>query len=328
MSWQEVESKQPTVAKVLTNSIIRDRLAHAYLFEGKRGTGKKEVAYELAKSHFCQHRNGAEPCQQCAECKRITSGNHPDVHFIAPEGQSIKKGQVEHLQKEFTYRGVESKKKVYIIADAEQMTASAANSLLKFLEEPEGPTIAILLTEQPQRILNTVLSRSQVISFSPLPPGRFSEQLVNRGIAEPVAKVLAELTNDLREADEFCEDDWIVQARNLVIQLTGEVHERPHQVMFTLQDKWINLFKSKDEVNIGLDLILLWYRDILFVQLGETDQITYIDQANLLQKQALSSSRDKLTKQMTAILEAKRHLSANVNTQLLMEKLLLRLQEG
>ncbi|OVE62162.1 DNA polymerase III subunit delta', partial [Chryseobacterium mucoviscidosis] len=122
--------------------------------EGRKGTGKLDAATLLAKSFFCLE-DGAEPCESCRNCQRIESGNHPDVHVVHPDGLSIKKGQIQALQEEFSKTGLESHKKLYIISHADQMTVNAANSLLKFLEEPSSDTIAVLLTEQPQKLLDT-----------------------------------------------------------------------------------------------------------------------------------------------------------------------------
>src|SRR5690606_36803569 len=101
----------------------------------------------------------------CTQCKRIQSGNHPDVHIIKPDGQSIKIEQISFLQKEFTYTGLESNRKVYIIEEADKMTVNAANRLLKFLEEPNQETVAILITSQIGKMLDTIVSRCQRITF-------------------------------------------------------------------------------------------------------------------------------------------------------------------
>ncbi|MGO4890211.1 DNA polymerase III subunit delta' [Anaerobacillus sp. MEB173] len=329
MNWTQLETKQRKIVKILKNGIEKDRLSHAYLFEGSMGTGKKAIAIQLAKSFFCKERSKFEPCGDCVDCKRIDSGNHPDVHIISPEGQSIKIDQIRHIQKEFSYRGVESRnKKAYIIEHADSMTVQAANSLLKFLEEPDGKTIAILLTEQAQRMLKTILSRCQVLSFVPLTTKDIADQLVSDGISAPLARLVAEITTDLETAREICSDDWFAQARNIVIQLAEEVKSRPHQVLLSLQDQWLVHFKEKKQLDLGLDLLLLWYRDVLFSHLEDNDQLVYIDQKDKLESHALYSSQRMVSEQMMAILEAKRRLSANVNPQLLMEQLLLRLQEG
>ncbi|WP_100374361.1 DNA polymerase III subunit delta' [Bacillus sp. FJAT-45037] len=327
-SWNQLKESQPRVVQLLSKSLTKDRLAHAYLFEGSKGTGKKRVALQVAKSFLCKQREGAEPCQVCVDCKRINHGNHPDVHSIEPDGLSIKKHQVEHLQKEFTFRGVESGKKVYLVSNADKMTASAANSLLKFLEEPTAPTLAILMTEQANRVLPTIQSRSQQLSFSPLPPEQFRARLESRGVSKTLSAIIAGLTSSDDEANVLLDSDWIAQARSVVIQLNEELYQRPHQVYFTIQDKWLNTFKERRELKLGLDMILLWLRDLLYTQVGKTDQLVFVDQQTLLEQQAFSSSQERTSQNMSFVLEAKRHLSANVSPQLVMEKLFFSIQEG
>ena len=170
-TWGQLEELQPTVLKMIKNSILKKRVAHAYLLEGMRGTGKRETGMLIAKSLLCvAPAAGYQPCEQCINCKRINSGNHPDVHMIEPDGLSIKKQQIKELQEEFSKKAVESSRKIYIIVHADKMSVSASNSLLKFLEEPSPQTVALLLTEQLQQILPTILSRCQVLSFQPLLP--------------------------------------------------------------------------------------------------------------------------------------------------------------
>ncbi|PYZ91532.1 DNA polymerase III subunit delta' [Salipaludibacillus keqinensis] len=327
-TWEQLAQTQPTITKMLTNSLTKDRLAHAYVFEGGRGTGKKEAALLLAQSFFCDYKQGVEPCHSCSECKRIDSGNHPDVHMIETDGASIKVDQIRLLKKEFSLRGVESKKKVYIVEESEKMTDAAANSLLKFLEEPEGEALAVLVTTQVQRLLKTIISRSQTLSFSPLPADLLIKKIVEQGIQEKDARVVSRMTSDLEEALQLCQDDWIAQARNKVIQLIDDLSLRPRYAFITLQEEWVPFFKEKKEVQTGIDLLMLWYRDVIRMQVEQTDQIVYIDQEDKLQDQALKLSQGKLGNNLQAVMDAKRRLDANTAPQLLMEQLLLRLQEG
>ncbi|WP_416148099.1 DNA polymerase III subunit delta' [Salipaludibacillus sp. HK11] len=327
-NWEKLENTQPTIVKMLTNSLAKDRLAHAYVFEGGRGTRKKETAMLLAKSFFCHHNNGVEPCQSCRDCKRIDSGNHPDIHVIETDGASIKVDQIRDLKKEFSMRGLESGKKVYIVEEAEKMTDSAANSLLKFLEEPEGDALAVLVTTQVHRLLKTIVSRSQILSFAPLSSELLVKKLVNDGINEKDALVVSRITSDLQGALQLCQEDWIAQARNKVIQLIDDLSLRPRYAFITLQEEWIPFFKDKKDVQLGIDLLMLWYRDVIRMQVDQTDQIVYIDQEDKLQDQALKLSQSKLGTNLQAVMDAKRRLDANTAPQLLMEQLLLRLQEG
>ncbi|MDQ0209153.1 DNA polymerase III subunit delta' [Alkalicoccobacillus murimartini] len=325
-TWSELQHTQPRVVPFILKSLEKDRLSHAYIFAGESGTGKREIALQLTKSYFCRERNGTEPCGQCVDCRRIDKGNHPDVHMIVPDGASIKKHQVEFLQKEFTYRGVESSHKIYVISEADKMTASAANSLLKFLEEPESPTLALLLTERESALLPTVRSRSQQLSFHPLSKSVFSDKLQEMGMSRLQSLLLAEITTNFEHTNHLNEGDWIAQARSVVIQLMGELYLRPNQVLLTLQDKWLPICKDKEQQEAGLDMILLWLRDLLYIQTGKSDTLVFPDQQDQYEQLALSISQQQISEHLSSVLEAKRHLNANMNYQLVMEKLLLSIQ--
>ncbi|WP_066302017.1 DNA polymerase III subunit delta' [Bacillus sp. FJAT-29937] len=328
-TWEDLESMQPVVLKMFKNSILKDRLAHAYLFEGMKGTGKRDAGSLLAKSVFCHSPIQCYmPCEACVNCKRINNGNHPDVHFVEPDGLSIKKAQIQSLQEEFSKTGVESRKKLYMIVHADRMTVNAANSLLKFLEEPHPHTMAILMTEQAQKILPTILSRCQTISFQTLSPEKMIESLKLNGVSAQTAPLIAQLTNNIDEAIEYSQDDWFVQAQKIVLKLYEVLKKSPLEAMVALQDDWFKHFKEKEQLDIGLDLLLLIFKDLLYIQLGKEGQIVYLNEKARLEQFALQSSSRQVSEQMTAILEAKRKLHANMNPQLLMEQLVLKLQEG
>ncbi|RSL28836.1 DNA polymerase III subunit delta', partial [Salibacterium salarium] len=318
MDWNEMQVQQPTVMNMLKRSIEKDRLAHAYIFEGMRGAGKKAVAMLMAQSLYCPYKQNAAPCGSCSECRRVEHGNHPDVMLLEPEGASIKKAQVEALQKELTYKGMETEVKIYIVNDADKMTASAANSLLKFLEEPESPTLALLLTENVHFMLDTIISRSQKISFAPPELERRIEMFEAQGSSKAAAALLAKLPDDVGSNYTGENADWIVQGRALVIQLVEEVHHRPQQMLLTLQEKWLTHFKDREELDIGLDLLLFWYRDLLTVKYGQQN-LAYPDQTERLEQQVILMSETEVAKRLQLILDAKRRLRANVNAQLLME---------
>lgn len=328
-TWADLEQEQPFAAKMLKSSIEKKRVAHAYLFEGEHGTSKKEASILFAESLFCEEPNHKyQPCGQCINCKRIHHGNHPDVHMIEPDGLSIKIEQIRSLRTEFSKSGVESRKKLYIIIDAEKMTIPAANSLLKFLEEPNMETTAILVTDQLQMILPTIISRCQSITFKKVPTEIFQKKLLEAGIHPVKARLLATVTNHLEEAVALDQDDWFVQARKIVLKLYEVLKQSPLHAMTALQDEWTLHFKEKSQLDMGLDLLLLLYKDILYIQLGKEEQLVYPDQHEKLKVDALQTSSKRLSEQMTTVLEAKRKLHANINSQLLMEQLVLNLQGG
>jgi DNA polymerase III subunit delta' len=328
-SWDQLEELQPTVLKMLKNSLLKNRIAHAYLLEGIRGTGKKEIGLLITKTLFCDSLiEEYKPCETCHNCRRINSGNHPDVHKVEPDGLSIKKQQIKDLQGEFAKKGVESARKVYMIYHADKMSVSAANSLLKFLEEPNSQTVAFLVTEQPQQLLPTILSRCQILSFKPLSSRAMISELVENGVDTRVAPLLAQLTNSLDEAYELNVDDWFAQAQKIVLKLYEVLEKNPLEAMVTLQGDWFSHFKDKEQINRGLDLLLLIFKDLLYIQLDKQEQIVFKAEGERLRQFALKASGRRLSDQMSAILEAKRKLGANMNPQLMMEELVLKLQEG
>jgi DNA polymerase-3 subunit delta' len=208
------------------------------------------------------------------------------------------------------------------------MSVSAANSLLKFLEEPNAETAALLLTEQPQKILPTILSRCQALTFQPLSPQKMVSQLVENGVTPQKAPILAQLTNSLDEALELNVDEWFAQAQKIVVKLYEVLEKNPLEAMVTLQTDWFLHFKEKEQIQRGLDLLLLIFKDLLYIQLDKQEQIVFQNDLERMRQFALRTSRRRLTAQMSAILEAKRKLAANMNPQLMMEQLVLKLQEG
>ncbi|MCG5103345.1 DNA polymerase III subunit delta' [Oceanobacillus alkalisoli] len=326
-NWSELVEIQPLATQILTNSITKGRISHAYLLQGERGTGKEQIALVMAKSLFCENRQGTEPCNTCNNCRRITSGNHPDVHWIEPEGLSISKEQVQHLQKEFSYSGMESNQKVYVVKHADRMTVNAANSLLKFLEEPSKQTTAMMLTENSGAILATIRSRCQVIDLKPLNPLQFQKQLVTEGMREQDATLMSALTNNLDDAFQVVQDEWFVEARKLVLQLIEMLTTNHDNVYLYLHSKWLTHFKEREDHDRGLDILLLALRDVLYYHIGNEGAMTVFKPADaLLEKSSMKFSQHHLSKLLDYIIQAKRKLSQNVQPTLVMEQLVLQMK--
>lgn len=314
---------------MLKKSLLKKRVAHAYLFEGTKGTGKRDVSLVFAKSLLCLSPiSEYEPCETCRNCKRIANGNHPDVHYIEREGLSIKKEQIKELQEEFKKKSVEGTKKIYILADADKMSTSAANSLLKFLEEPVSDTVAILTTEQGQQVLPTILSRCQMLKFHPLSQEAIKQKLVETNIQLQMAAIISNITQNYEEGLILSKDEWFVQAQKLVVKLYEVLNEQSMKALLFLQIEWFMHFKEREQLDKGLDLLLLIFKDLLYIQLDKRDSICFQNQLSLLETHSLKFSQNRLAKCMSAILEAKRKLASNTNPQLLMEQLVLNLQEG
>ncbi len=151
---------QDHVIQTLHNAIETERLAHAYLFVGPRGTGKTTTARILAKALNCQNRQGSEPCDECDSCKEIVSGSSLDV--IEIDGASNRGiGDVQELRDNVRYAPVRGPFKIYIIDEVHMLTREAFNAILKTLEEPPPHVKFFFATTEPQKVLTTILSRCQ-----------------------------------------------------------------------------------------------------------------------------------------------------------------------
>ncbi len=136
--------------EILSRALANGRIAHAYLFSGPDGIGKRLMAMALARAIVCLEQRG---CGNCLACRKIDHQNHPDLHLLEPDGNSIKIDQIRSFQRELNFKPLEAPRKICMIEQADAMTVGAANALLKTLEEPRGDTLLILLSAQPNRLL-------------------------------------------------------------------------------------------------------------------------------------------------------------------------------
>lgn len=327
LDWSSFSTIQPLASRILVNSMKRKRLSHAYLVQGERGTGKKTFATILAMTIFCENLQGMDPCQRCHACRRIQSSNHPDVHWIQPEGRTIKNEQIDYLRKEFSFSGVESTEKVYIIDQAETLTTHAANRLLKFLEEPNVTSTAILLTEQSQAILPTIRSRCQLIDLKPLDSSRFQTKLQaldELQITEAESKLLSALTTNIDEAIALHEAGDIYTLQQLIKQLFQLLIERYEERFLFVQDEWLPQLKEKEQQSLGLELLLLALRDIIYAQIGSYDTLSFFKQDDaLLLRMTERFSNRRLLHMLKLTLEAKRKWNQHVHPSLVFEQLIL-----
>ncbi|CAM3228638.1 DNA polymerase III subunit delta' [Sporolactobacillus spathodeae] len=327
MDWQQLKDQQKTVEKVLRHAALRHELAHAYLFEGPRGTGKRDTALMLAQMLFCEAAEAFRPCGECRNCRRIASGNHPDVVWIRPEenAQTIKKEQVAFLLREFAYHGVESAHKVFILEEAEKLTVQAENSLLKFIEEPNPGTLAILVTSQIHQLLDTIVSRCQVLTFVPLSDKDLAERLVVDGQPRQLASLAAGLTHNYQSAVDLCHEQWFADAHSLVLQLTQRLQSSSEPILPFIYDKFYPLFNDMPRMTTGLDLLLLWYRDLLNLQLNRSENLFYAPVRETLERQMMALTTDQIVQFIEMILEARKQLNAHVNGLSVMERLMAQL---
>ena len=171
MAFRDFSGHQQGI-ELLQRSLERKRLAHAYLFSGHQLEGLETLARTLAQTLNCQNptKKGGEPvdcCDECASCRKILHLNHGDVHWLRPESKTriIKVEQIRGLNQEMNLKPTEARYKLGIIVAADRLKTEAANAFLKTLEEPPAQSILILLTTEPQRILETLISRCLRLNF-------------------------------------------------------------------------------------------------------------------------------------------------------------------
>lgn len=324
MSFQQIVG-QERVKQMLQNGLRNDKVSHAYLFAGPEGTGRKQMALTFAKALFCTEMKD-DSCDQCLECRKVDHQNHPDIHFVAPDGASIKIEQIRELQREFAYRGG-GNRKVYIMEQADKMTVQAANSLLKFLEEPLSPVVAILITENGQAMLPTIQSRSQWVPFTPMDPKQMLQVLVQEGHALPLAQVAVQLASGLGACREIIQQNWFAEIRNVMLQLGKECLTKVPTAMITAQQQ---LFKGPlaEHLDSLMSMFLLWFKDMIHYQVDRTESIVFIDQLDFISKQAFTRSTDAWVRCMEQAAEVQKRLRANVNPQLAFEQFLVGVQGG
>ncbi|WP_153723282.1 DNA polymerase III subunit delta' [Sporosarcina cascadiensis] len=307
----------------------RKRIGHAYIFDGPAGAGKEEIAKHFTKLLLCMDPNENVPCETCHSCKRIDSGNHPNIKTIRPDGQDIKKEQIENVIQVMAKKGFEEGRKVYVIVNAERMNGFAANTLLKFLEEPEGEVTAILLTDSYTSLLPTIQSRCQRISLQPMNREEIMEKLIQRGITASMAATVTLMTADIEAAYELAQEDSFVQRRKLVLKLVEAIEQRsPSEALLFIQTDWMPLMKEKSDCEQGIDLLLFAYRDIVAVKAGLHGTIAYPDQLETFTRHSVKNAYSSLTVKIDAVLQAKKRLHQNMNRTLLLEQLVLTMQEG
>lgn len=204
--------------KILRNLILSNCVPHAFLFWGPSGVGKKTMAIELAKKLNCQTSTG-DACDDCISCRKISQGIHPDVTLISPEGNSVGIDQIHILEKEVVLKPFEGKVKVYVLDGMEKLTQEAGNCLLKTLEEPPDKVVLILVSENKDILLKTIVSRCQIISFGYISkPQVVSFLKAKCGIADSDAEELAEFSGgSIGQALSFKEKDFFEEKKKFFV---------------------------------------------------------------------------------------------------------------
>ena len=306
------------ITEQLQHTVASDRIAGAYLFVGPTGVGKETVARYFTQLIVCQQ-NTQPPtaCGTCLACRKVNSGNHPDLQFIRPEGSLLKIGQIRELQKQIIYEPLEASRKVYILTDVERMNEEAENCLLKTLEEPPASSVLILLTSNIRALLPTTRSRCQILQFHPMPTQELAEILVERfSVAPEQATPLAITAEGVigKALTQIEKGDVLTEEVPEILKTTDQL------AAFRLAEH----IKDNPET---LGELVTWYRDLLFLQQGApTDLIIHIYSVEELQRIVPQYSRLRIQQAIQTVFDTKSLIeNTNTNATLALEVMCLKL---
>lgn len=321
MSWQIIG--HDWAVALLRQALASDRTAHAYLVTGPPQVGKTQLGWNLAQALNCT--GASPPCGVCGPCNKILRRVHPDIHLVQGPDNSgtIKIDQIRALRRDAFLAPYEARYRVFILRHADRASTEAANSLLKILEEPPAHVILILTAVDADALPSTVVSRCQRLDLRPVAQQVVEEALLERGVEPGRAQLLARLSGgrvgwalDASQGESAMEQ----RARDVAALLDILAADRVQRFAVAQQT-------SRDSTTVRrlLEVWTLWWRDLLLVCSQSGQYVVNVDRVDELHALAATCSLDTAWEGLMALQEASAQLEDNVNAQLALESLLLKL---
>ena len=265
----------------------------------------------------------------CKSCKQADSNNHPDVRFVTHEKASISVDDIrEQLINDITIKPYSSAYKIYIIPDANKMTEQAQNALLKTIEEPPEYAVILLITENSKNLLDTIQSRCITLNTRPLTKAEIKEYLIkNLQMDEDQADIAAAFCQgNVGKAIHFSSDQNFQEMKAETLSLLKQIDKMDvPEIMQQIK----SFSQRKSSMDDYLDLMLLWYRDVLMFKITkDTNILLYREEYKAISEQACIHNYQKIENIIKAIDNAKVRLAANVNFDITIELLLLTIKEN
>ncbi len=321
------KTKQPKIYSQFMHLIQSNTLSHAYLFTGEDGVGQFEIAMAVAMRLFCLNVTNNQPCGKCPECQRIMNFDHPDVVITEPEGLSIKVDQIRHIKSEFSKSAVEGSQKVFIISDADKMTVGAANSLLKFIEEPVGNVVTFLISRNKNLILPTILSRTQVIEFSNLNRKLMIKELQKENILPSQLNLLISLTNSKKEINTWLAQDWFGNVQKQVAKWFSYIINDDRMAFPFIQMSLMPLINSRKQQTVVLSMMVRACQDMLNFkyQIASNENINFPMISDKIKEASSRLKQSDIVKILDTLLGLNMSLTVNVNFQNIIESATLKI---
>ena len=313
----------------LQNAIKTDKVSHAYILDGPDMSGKKMIADAFSMTLECE-KKGTEPCMECHSCKQALGKNQPDIIYLQHEKpNTISVDDIRsQINNDIGVKPYSSPYKVYIVDEAEKMNVQAQNALLKTIEEPPAYAVILLLTNNAEIFLPTILSRCVRLSLKAVPDEKIKAYLMeNYEVPDYKADVcVAFAQGNVGKAIELAESEDFNEIKNSALQLIKRLDDIELYEM-TEAVKQISNYKLK--INDYFDLIMIWYRDVLLYKAtADVNKLIFKEEVYEIKKEASRSSYGGIENILEALEKAKIRLNANVNFDLVIELLLLTIKEN
>ncbi len=324
MKFEDIKG-QERLKEHLMDACAKGQISHAYLISGEKDSGKMMLAKRFAASILCEHRTPAgDACGRCHSCKQIETDNHPDVIYVShekPNTISVDDIRVQ-VNHDIMTKPYASDHKIYIIDEAEKMNEQAQNAILKTIEEPPAYAIIMLLSANAAVFLPTIRSRCIQLEMKPV-----SDEIIRRTLMdeEQVPDYLAQVSSafaqgNLGKAIRLSRSEEFREMKDHVVSVVRRIDRAPYSERMDMEKE---MEAYKDSMNEYLDLLLVWYRDVLLLKSGGSkEKLIFSDQVWQIEKQAKAADYAGLNGIIEAIADARNKIAANVNLSLVLELLL------
>lgn len=307
----------------LQSAIQMNKISHAYIFAGEDGIGKNFVADIFASTIQCEAKKD-NPCTVCKSCLQAASDNHPDMKRVLHEKASIGVDDIRlQVNNDIGVKPYANPYKIYIIDEAEKMTEQAQNALLKTIEEPPEYAVLILLTNNINAFLPTILSRCVILNFKTIGKEEIKQYLmIQERIPDYQADISAAFASgNLGKAIKYASSESFMQLKSDVIHLMQNIREID---ISEISDAVRYFSENKSQIEDCLDLMMLWYRDVLmFKATKDANHLLYKEELQDIKNQAKVLSFENLERIMNSFATVKSRLKANVNFDIAIELLLI-----
>lgn len=317
------------IIQYLQKTIEADKVSHAYILDGEKGCGKKKLADAFCLALQCEN-NQTDGCMECHSCKQVLSQSHPDViYFNREKENTIGVDEIrEQINNTVAIKPYSGKYKIYVIEDAHLMTVQAQNSLLKTIEEPPQYVIILLLTSNRQKLLLTIQSRCIKINLRPVNEAKIKNYLMEEyEIPDYKADVCAAFSQgNVGRAIKLAKSDDFNELKDMALRLVRNIR---NMEVYEIIEYIKNIQEKKMSISEYLDLLLVWYRDVLvFKTTKNANKLIFKEKITEITKQASEFSYEGIEGIIEAIKIGKSRIEAKVNIDLTLELLLKSMKEN